>query len=642
MANVGLDFFINLRKDGLSEGLKGGISMLDLAVSKIEKIGQKAFALNQIGQVFGQATQAARGMGEPFLQFESQLKSIGAIADMSKSDLSLLEIGVKKMGEQFGVSTTSVLDATREIASSIDAARVGGTKGLLGLTESAVMLSKASEAGLGESARALTATIEQYSLASSNAGETTLSSNRIMNVLAASTKIGRANVAQLVESLKEVGPVAGGAGLSIEQTNGALVALGNKSILGSQAGNQLKGVLLSLQTKRGIDFNTTSLSTALKDLQPVMSNAIVMEELFGRENIAAAQALIASSDSLDDHTRKLTGSTAAQQLYNDATDTSLQRVKMTQAWLENLKLSLGGLAGGWVAAGSTIAAEVSDFMAGFGQIGGAIFSLMEIRKANTMISKLDTIASGHNTAANAANAGSKNLLSLATIRQTFVTNLATGATTLLNGVLMAMPWVAAIAGAAAFVAGIVWVYNHIEETVAFLRSLWEGIVGFFKSIGDSIINVVKGPFHVIRGLITGDMALVKQGLLDFATSAANPVGMFAKAGQSGFKAGMSQWYKEQPALVKVAQERKAREAAGQQKEVAGLPGQAIGPLLSAEDGTGLNAVNRAKASTQIHITIGDVIVSAAKNVDEIVDLVQSRITQKLAEQLSESRFIPVK
>jgi hypothetical protein len=192
------------------------------------------------------------------------------------------------------------------------------------------------------SATAIAGTINQFGLEASEA-------ERVINVLAAGSKYGAAEIPDLAAALKTVGSAANAAHVSVEQTAAALEVLGQNNVIGAEAGTQLRNVLLRLQTRAGVNFDTTSVSDALDALKPKMNDAVFMTKLFGMGNVAAAQFLVANSDSVAELTDKVTGtSTAMEQatVMQDSMETKLGKIN---ARMDDFKISLFDATGGGIA-----------------------------------------------------------------------------------------------------------------------------------------------------------------------------------------------------------------------------------------------------------------------------------------------------
>jgi hypothetical protein len=196
--------------------------------------------------------------------------------------------------------------------------------------------------GVGWVSFSISGTINQFGMEASEA-------ERVINVLAAGSKYGAAEIPDLAAALKTVGSAANAAHVSVEQTTAALEVLGQNNVIGAEAGTKLRNVLLRLQTKAGVNFDTTSVSDALDALKPKMNDAVFMTKLFGMENVAAAQFLVANSDSVAELTDKVTGtSTAMEQatIMQDSMETKLGRIN---ARMDDFKIGLFEATGGGIA-----------------------------------------------------------------------------------------------------------------------------------------------------------------------------------------------------------------------------------------------------------------------------------------------------
>ena len=104
-------------------------------------------------------------------------------------------------------------------------------------------------------ATSLAGTINQFGLSANEA-------ERVINVLAAGSKYGAAEIEELSQSFKVVGSAASAMGLTVEQSAGALEVLSKANLKGSEAGTALRNIILKLNTELGVDLSRTSLSTA--------------------------------------------------------------------------------------------------------------------------------------------------------------------------------------------------------------------------------------------------------------------------------------------------------------------------------------------------------------------------------------------
>ena len=212
--------------------------------------------VNQTADLLGRTSDALNQIGAPGKEYDFGLAELSAITGIAGSDLNDLGKMARKVGKESGLGATGALEAYKLLASQIEVDSIG-MKGLNELQAKTITLAQASpQLGLAGAANALAGTINQFGLQASDAG-------RIMNVLAAGSKYGAAEIPDLAQSFKVVGASAAAAGLNVEQTAGAIEILSKNNLKGSEAGTALRNVLLKMQRKLGFAFRVTKLPTAL-------------------------------------------------------------------------------------------------------------------------------------------------------------------------------------------------------------------------------------------------------------------------------------------------------------------------------------------------------------------------------------------
>jgi TP901 family phage tail tape measure protein len=322
--------------NGLNLDIKNKIARMDLSAT-LSLVEKTAGALNAVG---------SGGVG-----FDRSMRELSAITGVVGSELKQLQENSRRIGIETGLGASGAAEAYRTLASQIEIDRIG-IRGLNELQQKSITLAQASGLSIGASATALAATINQFGFEASEA-------NRVINVLAAGSKYGAAEIPDLAMSLKTVGSAAAAARIDLEQTTAAIEILSQNNVIGAEAGTKLRNIILRLQTKGGVDFSRQSLGEALAKLQPQISNATYLTKLFGMENVAAAQFMIANAAAIDEMTGKLTGTnTALEQaaIINESVETGLNRFR---ARIDDLKLSLFEISDGWTAYAG-VAAEVAN------------------------------------------------------------------------------------------------------------------------------------------------------------------------------------------------------------------------------------------------------------------------------------------
>lgn len=213
--------------------------------------------------------------------FEQSMADLSSITGIAGKELDGLGLVARETGKASGLGAKGAADAFALLASQIQVDKIG-MEGLKVLQKETITLAQAAGMGMADAATAMAATINQFGLEATDA-------NRVINVLAAGSKYGAAEITDLAQSFKVTGASAASAGLSVEQTAGALEVLSKSNLKGAEAGTALRNILLKMQTELKVDFGETGLSAALEALKPKLNDVTYLAKLFGAENISAAR-----------------------------------------------------------------------------------------------------------------------------------------------------------------------------------------------------------------------------------------------------------------------------------------------------------------------------------------------------------------
>ena len=220
------------------------------------------------------------------------------------------------------------------------------------------LLAKAAGLDAKQSVDALSNSMLQFGVDASDPAKLAQESGRFINVLAASAKVGAAEIPQVAEAILQAGVSAKGANLSFEETNAAIQALAVGGKVGSEAGIALRNVLgllikqggpgeealskVGLSAKElGKTLTTQGLASALEQLQGGVNKlgsdaekAAFKATLFGSENASAAGILLNSVDTIKDYTAGVTGTTEALTQAATNSDTLAARFDKVKAAIE--------------------------------------------------------------------------------------------------------------------------------------------------------------------------------------------------------------------------------------------------------------------------------------------------------------------
>ena len=436
---------------------------------RISKIQFKNMAdmLDRSVQVFQEAT----GSG---MEYEQAMADLVAITGIAGKELEEIGRVARKTGEESGLGATGAVNAFTLLASQIQIDKIG-LQGLMTLQQETITLAQAAGMDMTDAATAMAATINQFGLEATEA-------NRVINVLAAGSKYGAAEISDLAQSFKVTGSTAAAAGLSVEQTAGALEVLSQSNLKGAEAGTALRNILLKMQTVLGIDFTKNGLDEALAALQPKLDDVTYLAKLFGAENIAAAQYLITNAQAVGELTEQVTGTNVAQEQAAIRTNTAAEEYKRLQAKVDDLKISFFNATG----AAAPMIALIGDnlpIIASMMTLVGSTAQTIDFFRKNAILAKTAVVAK---TAAELASAG--------------VMKMVAAGQAALNAVMSANPVALVVLAIAALVAGLIALYNRSESFRKVVDALWDGLKRVASVVYNSVITAFERCLNTVQTL----------------------------------------------------------------------------------------------------------------------------------------------
>ena len=462
------------------KALKTQFAEVDKAAAKVASTSERAntvckrLASLDMGNMVnmldraGQTLQNLGGSGSAFEQSMADLSSITGIA--GKELISLGQVA-RETGKTSGLGAKGAADAFALLASQIQVDKIG-MEGLKILQKETITLAQASGMGMADAATAMAATINQFGL---EAGE----ANRVINVLAAGSKYGAAEITDLAQSFKVTGAVAAAAGLSVEQSAGAIEVLSKSNLKGAEAGTALRNIIVKMQTTLGMDLGETGLSSALEALKPKLNDVTWLAKTFGAENLAAAQFLITNASAVDEMTTAVTGTNVAQEQAAIRTDTTAEKMKRMQASIDNVKISIFNVTG-----------AMTPYISLLGEMMPAISAVISITQ---VVSKSLIFFSEANIIAKSAIVGRMIVEKAAAA----VTWAMTAAQTALNAVMSANPVALIVIAIAALVAGVIAAYKNFDGFRRVVDAVWEGIKKLASVIWDGLVKAFEKVSSVL-------------------------------------------------------------------------------------------------------------------------------------------------
>ena len=256
---------------------------------------------------------------------QAELKALTGLDDSSIQWLTeqaeRLSTAMDESGLRIRQSSDEILQAYMLIGSK-KPELLKDKEALNAVTIEAMRLAAAAKIDLKDAVTATTVSLNMY-------GESADQAARSVNVLAAGSKEGAADVSAQAAAIKNAGVAAAGAGVSIEGLQGTIQMLAEKGLEAEPAGTALRKFFLVLQT--GPDETNpkvVGLQTALENLNKKSLTAAQIQAMFGEEAFSAATILIDNADKVQQYTEAVTDTNIAMEQAAINSDTN--EAKMAQ------------------------------------------------------------------------------------------------------------------------------------------------------------------------------------------------------------------------------------------------------------------------------------------------------------------------
>jgi len=274
----------------------------------------------QLGLAVG-GVQILTSSVDTIKEFDKSLADLSAITGASDEAMKKFKSSAIELGKSTQGGASAVVEAFKLIGSA-KPELLENADALIQVTEAARTLSKASGMELPEAATALTDAMNQFGASSDEAA-------KFINVLAAGSKFGAAEIPQITEALLKFGAVSRSANVSIEESTALIEALAERGLKGAEAGTALRNVMLKLSAPDalpkeakerldalGISFadlqdKSKPFSERLNALKPLLNDNAALVKVFGMENAVAARNLIDSTERIQQLNKDVTGTNTA-------------------------------------------------------------------------------------------------------------------------------------------------------------------------------------------------------------------------------------------------------------------------------------------------------------------------------------------
>lgn len=342
----------------ISEDVRRLREHLDSTTGAFAKMEKSLIVFNQASQYFGSLQQTLDDMLAPGAALNASLADLSAISGATGKELATVEEYARRTAREFGVSASGAVESYKLLLSQLSPELTENTAALDAMGRNIAILSKTMGGDTTAAAEVLTTAMNQYGVSLEDPMEASRKMAEMMNVMAAAGKEGSAELPTIKTALEQCGMMAKSAGVSFAETNAAIQVLDKAGKKGSEGGVALRNVMSTLAqgrflpkdvkdelTAAGIDINalsdkSKSLAERLRQLQPVLADDALFSKLFGKENSAAAMALVQGIPQVERWTEAISGTNTAVKQSQTIMATYDERLARVQARFDDFKISI--------------------------------------------------------------------------------------------------------------------------------------------------------------------------------------------------------------------------------------------------------------------------------------------------------------
>lgn len=282
---------------------------------------------------YGEAAALLGGValsGKAVMDYETELQNLKALTGVTGKEFIQFKETIAQVAQETRKSSVETAQAFTTIANAMPEL-LQSAEGLGTVTRASIELAKAARIELTPAAESVTTILNQFGKGAETAAG-------LVDMMAAGSKYGSAEISDLAASMTEFGAQARLAGLSLQESIG-VTELVSKFRKGAEAGTQLRNVLTEMSKgmasdpKAIADMQRYGVNIALvadktkpiierfKELSKVAGDSNALFHIFGKENSAMAYTVLQNSGKLAELTTNIgeTGNAARMAAENSNT-----------------------------------------------------------------------------------------------------------------------------------------------------------------------------------------------------------------------------------------------------------------------------------------------------------------------------------
>ena len=334
---------LGLKKDEFTAGLTNAEKETKTFSGKVKEyfnsVAAKAVAIAAAFAAVGRAiAEAARNIAG----FERANSELAAVLGTNIAGVKELSDSAKELGR------TSEFTASEVTSLQVALARLGFDTGQIqNMQKSVLNFALAMGTDLGSAAEFTGSALRAFGLQSTD-------TQRLLDVMSASTTKSALNFSKLQTSIATVAPIAKSFGLDVKETTAFLGVLANNGFDASSAATALRNILLNLadsngKLSKGLGHTAKSFPEIIRAFEELRQKGIKVDEILemtDKRSAAAAAALISMGDDVAKLKGELDNANGSlKQMADTMGDNLIGSVKAMQSAWEGLTLAFEGSKG---------------------------------------------------------------------------------------------------------------------------------------------------------------------------------------------------------------------------------------------------------------------------------------------------------
>lgn len=466
------------------------------------------------------AAASLSSISAPGIALEKNLAELSAITGVTGDGLKAIEMAARDTAKTFGTSAVDNVEAYKMMLSQLSPDIAKNSEAMKLMGENVNILSKQMGGDTIAATDVLNTSLNQFGVSMEDPIKAAKIMTEMMNVMSAAAQNGSAELPQIKQALEQVGMVAKTTGLSFAETNAYIQLLDQAGKKGSEGGIALRNVLTTLSEGRftsklatdglreaGIstDYLADSsipLHERLKTLRKIQGDTALMTKVFGKENMAAAIALINTADEAEVMSQSIEGTNSAVEQAGVIMESAEEKNARLTAQIDDFKISIFNATGGALGYASVVGEMIQEVTNLAPLVSGVATVFNVLTNAQKRAALWTSIQTGATKALSVAQGILNAIMNLNPI---FL--IITGVTLLIGYIATAITYfdsfgstmLVLLGPIGMLISAFINIKRHWDSIVEAFKS--EGILGGFKRIGLVLLDVIMAPLQKILGWV---------------------------------------------------------------------------------------------------------------------------------------------